>query len=79
MLDEDPCPTQEELASALGVTRQPISKRLHALGMILKQGTWVPYNLKPKDVESRFFACEQLLQRQERKGFLHRIVTGGEK
>ncbi len=79
LLNEDPCQTQEELASVLGVTRQSISKRLHALGMIQKQGTWVPYELKPRDVERRFFACEQLLQRQKRKGFLHRIVTGDEK
>lgn len=55
LLDEDPCQTREQLASALGVTRQAISKRLHALGMIQKQGTWVPYNLKPRDVEHRFF------------------------
>ncbi|KAG5307798.1 MOS1T transposase, partial [Pseudoatta argentina] len=33
--------------------------------MIQKQGHWVPYEL--------------LLQRQKRKGFLHRIVTGDEK
>ena len=39
LLDEDPCQTQEELASVLGVTRHAISKRLHALGMIQKQGT----------------------------------------
>ena len=26
-----------------------------------------------------FFACEQLLQRQNQKGFIHRIVTGDEK
>ena len=48
-------------ASALGVTRQAISKRLHALVMIQKQRTWVPYDLKSRDVERRFFACEQLL------------------
>ena len=36
MLDEDPCQTQEKLASALGVTRQTISKRFHALRMIKK-------------------------------------------
>ena len=76
LFDEDPCQTQEELASALGVTCGAIPKRLHALGMIQKQGTWVPYDLKPRDVKNRSFACEQLLQRQKRKGFLHRIVTG---
>jgi len=44
--------------------------------MIQKQGNWVPYKLKPRDIERRFFTCEQLIQRQQRKGFLHRIVTG---
>ena len=34
LLDDDLCQTQEELTSALGVTRQANSKRLHALGMI---------------------------------------------
>ena len=74
LLDEDPCHTQEELASALGVTCPAIYKRLHALGMIQKQGTWVLYYLKPWDVERRFFAYEQLLQWKKRKGSLHRIV-----
>ena len=55
LLDEDPCQTQEELASAFGLTRQAISKRLHALGIMLKRGTWVPYDLKPREVERRFF------------------------
>lgn len=79
ILDEDPCQTQEELAETLGVTQQTISYRLKQLGMIQKQGNWVPHELKPRDVERRFFTCEQLLQRQKRKGFLHRIVTGDEK
>jgi len=47
--------------------------------MIQKQGNWVPYELKSRNVERRFFTCEQLIQRQQRKGFLHRIVTGNEK
>ncbi|CAK9812396.1 Mariner Mos1 transposase [Anthophora quadrimaculata] len=79
LLDEDPCQTQSEVAKSLGVDRTTVSKRLTALGMIQKEGSWVPYDLKPRDVERRLFACEQLLQRQKRKGFLHRIVTGDEK
>jgi len=48
------------------------------MGMIQKQGNWVSYELKPRDGRW-FFTCEQLIQRQQRKGFLHRIVTGDEK
>ena len=32
-----------------------------------------------RNVERCLFACEQLLERQRRKGFLHRIVTGDKK
>ncbi|KAG5320698.1 POL5 protein, partial [Pseudoatta argentina] len=35
--------------------------------MIQKQGHWVPYELKPRDVERRFGTCELLLQRQKKK------------
>ena len=48
------------------------------MGIIQKQGNWVPYELKWRD-ERRFFVYEQLLQRQNLKGFLHRIVTADEK
>ncbi|KYM77898.1 Malate dehydrogenase, mitochondrial [Atta colombica] len=44
-----------------------------------RSGQQVSYELKSKDVERRFFICEQLIQRQQRKGFLHRIVTGDKK
>jgi len=47
--------------------------------MIQKQENWMPYELKPEDIKRRFFTCEQLIQWQQRKGFLHRIVTGDEK
>jgi len=39
----------------------------------------VLYELKPRDIERRLFTYEQLLQRQKRKGVLHRIMTGDEK
>ena len=45
------------------------SVRLRAMGMIQKQKNWVLYELKLRDVERRFFTCEQLIQRQQRKGF----------
>ena len=40
---------------------------------------WVPHELKPRDIERRFFACEQLPLRQNWKGFLHRIMIGDKK
>ncbi|EGI60872.1 Mariner Mos1 transposase [Acromyrmex echinatior] len=66
LLDQDLCQNQEELARSLGVIQQAISKRLKVMGRIQKQGNWVPYELKPRDVERRLFACEQLLERQRR-------------
>lgn len=54
---------QKEFVSALGVVRQGISKRLHAWGMIQKQGTWIPYDLRAGHIDCRlFFVCEQLFQ-----------------
>jgi len=70
---------QEELVESLEVTQQAVSVRLRVMGMLQKQGNWMPYELKPRDVERRFFTCEQLVQRQQRKDFLHWIVTGNEK
>ncbi|UYV61439.1 SETMAR, partial [Cordylochernes scorpioides] len=79
LLDEDSSQTQEELAETLGVTQQAISNRLKVMGMVQKQGNWVPYELKPGNIERHICTCELLLKRQNRKGFLHRIVTGDEK
>ncbi|KAG5325891.1 MOS1T transposase, partial [Pseudoatta argentina] len=70
LLDEDPSQTLPELGKILQVDESTVSKRLKGLGMIQKQGHWVPYELKPRDVERRFGTCELLLQRQKRKGFL---------
>ncbi|KAG5327320.1 MOS1T transposase, partial [Pseudoatta argentina] len=71
LLDEDPSQTLSELGKILQVDESTVSKRLKGLGMIQKQGHWVPYELKPRTTAStaekkRFFAS-------------HRIVTGDEK
>ena len=79
LLDEDSCQKQEALAHTLGVAQPTISLRLKSLGIIQKQGNWVPYELTPRNVERRFFTCEMLLAKHKRKGFLHRIVTDDEK
>ena len=79
LLDEDDTQTQDQLAEALNMTRQGISKRLHAMGKIQKEGKWVPHELTERQMENLRATSEILLLRYERKSFLHRIVTGDEK
>ena len=55
LLDEDSCQTQEALT--LGVTQPAISHRLKSLGMIQKQGNWVPYELKPRNADFSHVKC----------------------
>ena len=72
LLEEDQSQTQEELAESLGITQQAVSVRLRVMGMIQKQGNWMSYKLKPRDVERRFFTC--WFKDNRRKVFLHQIV-----
>jgi len=70
LLEKNQSQTQEELAESLRVTQQAVSVRLRVMGMIQKQGNWVPYELKPREMlKGKFFTCEQLIQRQQRKVF----------
>ena len=48
LLNQDCFQTQEELAESLEVTHTAIAKSLKAAGYILKQGNWVPHELKPR-------------------------------
>lgn len=79
LLDEDDGQTQQQLADRLNVDRSTISRRLQAMGKILKVGRWVPHELTERQQENRKNTCEILLSRYKRKSFLHRIVTGDEK
>ena len=40
-----------------------VALRLKALPFIEKQGNWVPYELKPRDVKGRFCMSEMLFER----------------
>jgi len=79
LLAEDNTQTKEELALTLNVDQATISRRLRKLGKIQKLGRWVPHELNARQKNVRFNVCQELLQKQERKGFLHRIVTSDEK
>jgi len=79
LLEDDPTQTQQQLAKALNVSQETISRRLRAMGKINKLCKWVPHDLNERHMENRKVTCEMLLQRHERKSFLYRIVTGDEK
>ena len=67
------------IGKSIGSRLGTISRRLHAIGKIQKEGKWVPYELKERDIERRISTHEIFFDRFERKSFLHRIVTGDEK
>ncbi|GBP90764.1 Mariner Mos1 transposase [Eumeta japonica] len=69
LLKKDSSQTQKELALTLEVTQQAVSHRLKSLGMIHKQGNWVPYELKPRGVERRLCINEMPLARHKKKFF----------
>jgi len=50
LLDADPYQTQEKPAESLAIVESTLSVRLEAMGMIQKQGNWVPYELNPRDL-----------------------------
>jgi histone-lysine N-methyltransferase SETMAR len=79
LLEQDSCQTQEKLAESVRLEQTTVSKSLKDMGMIQVMLHWVPLELKERDVERRKIFCEYLHERQKRKGYLHRIVTGDEK
>ncbi|GFW22341.1 mariner Mos1 transposase [Trichonephila clavipes] len=79
LLDEDDGQMQEHLAEQLNVDQSTVSRRIKAMGKIIKVGRWVPHELTDRQQENRKIVCEMLLARYKRKSYLHRIVTGDEK
>ncbi|GFV70008.1 mariner Mos1 transposase [Trichonephila clavipes] len=79
LLDEDDGQAQEHLAEQLNVNQSTFTRRLKAMGKIIKVVKWVPHELMDRQQENRKIVCEMLLVRYKRKSYLHRIVTGDEK
>ena len=51
-LNQDLSQTQEKLAESTNVDPSTIFRRLTAIGMIHKRGSWILCQLKPRNVES---------------------------
>jgi len=69
LLHENLCQTQEESTGSLGVIQQAISKRLKAMGMIQKQGNWVPYDSKLRNVERVCLLMNNCLKGKDGRNF----------
>jgi hypothetical protein len=78
-LNDDPTQTQQQLAEALNVSQEIISRCLRAMGKINKIGKWVPHTFNDRQMESHKVTCEIQLQCQERKSYLYQIVNGDKK
>lgn len=79
LLDDNPAQSLRELAQQLGVDKSTVSRRLHAIGKIQKEGKWLPHRLTDSAIANRLNICISLLAKQRKKSFLWRIVTGDEK
>jgi [histone H3]-lysine36 N-dimethyltransferase SETMAR len=79
LLEIDKRQTTRELAEKLGCSHTAVENHLHAMGKVLKLGTWVPHVLTDDHKASRITTCNSLLLHPHRKDFLNDIVTGDEK
>ncbi|GFX85669.1 mariner Mos1 transposase [Trichonephila clavipes] len=79
LLDEDDGRTHEHLSEQLNVDQSTVSRRLKAMGKIIKVSRWVPHELTDRQQENQKIACKMLLAHYKRKSYLLRIVTGDEK
>jgi hypothetical protein len=78
-LNEDPTQSQQILAEKLNVSLVAIFQRLKAMWKILEVWKMGATRIERQANGHQKTICEMLLQRFERKSFLHRIVTGDEK
>ena len=69
----------KQFSDTINVTEIAVSKRLHNLGLVQKAKNCLSHELSERQLKKRKTIYESLLERCERKSFLHRIVTGDKK
>jgi len=57
----------KRLSKALNVTPKVVSKRLHAMGRIHKEGIWLPHGLSENAILNRLSIATSLFARQRKK------------
>jgi len=70
LLDENPAQMLLELAKALNIIPKAVSKRLHAIGKIHREGICLSHELSENAILNRLFIAISLLARQRKKSFL---------
>jgi len=63
LLVKNPAQTLLELSKALNVTPKTVSKRLHSMGKIHKEGIWLPNELSENAVLNRLSIATSLFAR----------------
>jgi len=58
------------LSKAINVTPKTVSKRLHAMGNIHKEGIWLSHELSENAILNRLSIATSLLARQRKKSVL---------
>ena len=78
-VEAEPTLSTRMLAADFHCSHMQIARILHKLGKKIRHGKWVPHELTQRNKNDRLAAAQQLLQRQQERPFLNRIVTCDEK
>jgi hypothetical protein len=79
LVKEDNRQTKHDLAEQLRVDHATVIRHLRALSYGNKFGAWVPHELTEANKWQRLSITSSLLRRYNRKPFLPRLITVGEK
>lgn len=78
-IEANPTMTTRMLSENFNCSHTAIEGILHAAGLRVRHGKWVPHDLTPAQKKKRKDGADELLTRQRSQPFLHRIVTCDEK